>query len=212
MTSYFQSDVVTYNTGATGTTIGYNNPYATASGLGTAYTPEYQQQLYDNQVYGNSLFNYDQSQSSALEQKVKNFVSYIEDGEEDLAVQAYNDLLQELNKNNNFQNQVRADGDDAQLRASANAAIAKYLETRDDKTIDIEDWLEDNTSDVHEQHKQYCSTWDDSIVDENTTEDLIKMMTGREVRKEGGDRYHFGDGCRNVFASFHNWLWGRDHF
>ncbi len=180
--------------------------------MGTAYTPEYQQQLYDNQVYGNSLFNYDQSQSGAVEQKVANFVSYIEDGEEDLATHAYNDLLQELNKNNNFQNEIRSDGDDAQLRASANAAISKYLAQREGKDVDIEDWLEDNTADASEQHCQYASTWNDDIVDKNTTEDLIKMMTGREVRKEGADRYHFGDVSRNIFASFHNWLWGREHF
>ncbi len=211
MTSYFQSDVVTYNTGATGTTIGYNNPYATASGLGTAYTPEYQQQLYDNQVYGNSLFNYDQSQSSALEQKVKNFVSYIEDGEEDYAAQAYNELLQELNKNNNFQNQVRSDGDDAQLRASANAAIAKYLETRDGKTVDVEDWLEDNTADAHERHRQLAAGWRQSV-DETTTEDLIKMMTGREIRVEGADNYHFGDITLNTVVSFWNLIFGPDHF
>ncbi len=203
----FQSDVLTYNT--TGAVC---SPYAASTGIGVTYNKEYQEQLHENETYGTSIFNFDQSQSGSLEQKVANFVSYIEDGEEDYAVQAYNELLQELNKNTNFQNEIRTDGDDAQLRASANAAIKKYLEARAGKEVNIEDWLEENTADCHEQHKQYVATWDDSIVDQNTTEDLIKVMFGREVRKEGADRYHFGDGCRAVFAGFHNWLWGRSHF
>ena len=201
---------------------GYSNYATSTNGYGSSYAnyaKTYMEQRHENNVFAQTLSNEDESKTLILNEDADNFIYQIESQQEDEAAAAFNALLEDMANMPEYASLVKINEDGTKdyraIRPKATQIVIQALAERDGKEpneIDLEKWLEKNTANVSEQHCQYNSTWNDSIVDETTTEDLIYLMTGREVKKEGGNSYHFGDGCRNVFASFHNWLWGRESF
>lgn len=182
MSGLFENDVLgtssiqTYCQNYTGYT-----GYTGYSGYSSYLDPEYQEELHDNKTYSNSIYNGDQTEASALDYAVIDFVSYIEDGEEDHALEAYNDLLEELKKQSNFQGLIGEDGDESRLKTTARSLLESYLSGRDGGQVDLEQWFEDETQNIKERDRQKGFTFRESRVDETTTEDLIEAVLGKKV-------------------------------
>ena len=145
---------------------------------------------------------------SIVNQNIRAFVKHLKDGHEDEAFDAYNKLLEEMKLQSRYDDCKTDEG----YRAKAQEKIEEYLTQQNDgEFVDLSDFIKQNAADKVDQHNQLCSTWDDSIVDKTTEEELLNIICGEhnEIRESG---YQFGDICRNIFASFWNWASGRRAF
>ena len=203
MPGIFQNDVM--STGV----ISVYNPVSYGSGSYCYMDPETQQEMHDNQEYAIVLHNQDQAEALTLENTIKDFVSYVENGEEDHALEAYNDILVELQKQSNFDGLMREDGDDSMLRATAYKQIETYLCNRDNEQVDVEEWLEDETQNIKERDRQKGFTFKEDRVDETTTEDLVEALTGKEVyRNETTVAGHAWNAVCGFFPSVGRFIFG----
>lgn len=130
----------------------YQNPnYFSGAGLGSVSLSS------GNSLTSASLFDekylekrngYDQKRDSygiakagrdaAINKKISNLVSYIENGKEGKAMKEYAKLLEEMSKQERYA-QLAIDGDDTQLRAVARELI------ENNANVDLEELIKDNT-------------------------------------------------------------------
>lgn len=108
------------------------------------YNNEYLDKKYD---YSETKESYEIAYSgrdTALDTKISKICSYLENGKEDKALSAYNELLKEMSKQTRY-SQLSEDGDDTQLRAIARQLIESETGT------DLEDYIIDNTDNSFER-------------------------------------------------------------
>ena len=105
------------------------------------YNTEYLDKKYD---YTDTKESYEIAYSgrdSAIETKISNICSYLENGKEDKALSAYHELLEEMTSQTRYE-QLVVDGDDTQLRAIARDLIESEL------GVDLEDYIRENSRDA----------------------------------------------------------------
>lgn len=122
---------------------------------------------------------------AAIEKKISNLISYLENGKEGKAMKEYNSLLQEMTKQGRYAKLIQNE-DDTQLRAVAR----KLIEANAD--IDLEDFIKDNADasfargfKLNFEHNSY------------TQEELLKEMCDiDETNKLTGIKRAAGNACR----------------
>lgn len=136
---------------------------------------------------------------ASLDMYISNIISYIESGQEDKAMAAYNELLTQMSSQSRYS---QITGDSAQLQAIAKQLIEMNLE---DETL--EELIRDNTRDAVDVEKQKC--YRGKNCDSTTQEQLLKAMCGLD-EEEGHmnivqDVWH---GFFGLFARGWNGLFG----
>lgn len=180
-----------FNTGFTGsygtyTTSGYGlNGYTysgdTTSILESRYNTLQQSQAYEIGTAGND---------AVISSKIDNFTSYIENGQEDNALEAYNELLEQMKLQARYSQLITEDGDDTQLRAVARQLIES------DAGVDLEDLIRECTRDAKgvEAQKMYRGEYCDST----TQEELLEQVC--DIKEQ--------EGHLNVLEKGWHGLWG----
>lgn len=126
---------------------------------------------------------------AAISTKISNICSYLENGQEDKAMEAYNELLEEMNSQTRYA-QLSEDGNDTQLKSVARQLIETELGT------DLESFIRENTRDAKgvESQKLYRGEYCDST----TQEDLLEAMC--DIEEE--------EGHLNIFEKGWHGFWG----
>lgn len=141
------------------------NGGVTASSL---YNTEYLDKKYD---YSDTKESYEIAYSgrdAAIESKISNVNSYLASGQEDKALDAYNELLEEMAGQTRYAQLIDEDGDDTQLRAIARQLIEEEL------GCDLEDYIRENTRAAKGVEAQKILTWGNC--DSTTQEELLAAM------------------------------------
>lgn len=129
-----------YGTYTTGSTInGYTYTGDTTTILESRYNTLQQSQAYEIGTAGND---------AVMSSKIDKFTSYIENGEEDKALAAYQELLEQMKLQTRYSQLVTEDGDDTQLRAVARQLIES------DAGVDLEELIRECTRDAKAVQKQ----------------------------------------------------------
>ncbi len=115
---------------------------------------------------------------AAIETNIANVINYISSGREDEALEAYQDLLDEMMSQTRYAYLVGEDGNDVQLRAVAKQLIESELEDGQK----LEDFINDNT--VTASGRSWQKTFfNNSKIDEATSEDLLNLMCNQKEEK-----------------------------
>ncbi len=142
------------------------------------YNTEYLDKKYD---YTDTKESYEIAYSgrdSAIETKISNICSYLENGKEDKALSAYHELLEEMTSQTRYE-QLVVDGDDTQLRAIARDLIESEL------GVDLEDYIRENSRDASGVANQKILTWGNC--DSTSQEDLLAEMCDIDEEKGSGN-------------------------
>lgn len=105
---------------------------------------------------------------AAIESKISKICSYLSNGQEDKAMAAYEELLQEMNGQTRYSNLVSDSGDDTQLRSVARQLIEGELGG------DLEEYIRENTRDAAGVEAQKIRTLGNC--DSTSQEDLLLAM------------------------------------
>jgi hypothetical protein len=102
---------------------------------------------------------------AAISADIKNITNYLDQGQEDKAMAAYQNLLDEMSEQTRYAQLVSDDGDDTQLRAVARELIEEELGS------DLNDYIVENASNSFERGLEI--NWNGDNYQE---EDLLKEM------------------------------------
>lgn len=105
---------------------------------------------------------------AAIETSISNIISYLEKGQEDKAIVAYETLLSQMQSQTRYSQLVEESGDDTQLRSIARQLIEAEAGT------DLEELIRDNTRDSIGVQKQKLYRGD--LCDSTTQEELLLEM------------------------------------
>lgn len=157
------------------------------------YNTEYLDKKYD---YSDTKESYEIAYSgrdAAIESKIAKVSSYLANGQEDKAMEAYSELLVEMNGQTRYAQLVDDNGDDTQLRAVARQLIESEIGG------DLEDYIRENTRDakgVQKQQKyrgkEYC--------DSTTQEELLEAMC--DIEEEEGHLNAIQNGWHSFWGLF----------
>lgn len=149
---------------------------SSSASVGTTYGGITVSDLY-NTDYLDNKYNYTDTKEgyeiaysgrdSAVESHISNIKSYISNAKEDKALEAYNDLLEEMKSQTRYAQLVSENGDDTQLRAIAKQLIESEL----DEGQKLEDFIKTNTANNFQRGLEINLDGD-----KNTEEDLLKEM------------------------------------
>ena len=153
----------------------------------------------------------DTTRNGSFETDVNKFSQYLEEGKEDKALKYYYELLEDMKKYPEYSSL-----DDKALQVQAMKIIEAQLTKQNDNVdVDLEEYIKKHAANSGERHHQLNCTFDDSIVDDTTEEDLLNIILGMDEDKKDHELYGIGAGASVVggfFASIHNWIWGRQSF
>lgn len=152
---------------------------------------------YNQTIKGYNISN--QANDLAVETEIQNICSYIANGKEDNALDAYEELLNEMSTYSIYATLIDSEtGDDTKLRS--------YLRSKfeDELGSDLEDYIRDNTRNSVEVEKQKC--YRGEFCDSTTTEDLLKAICNVQEDEghlsEVGKSWHeFWGGIAKVWNS-----------
>ncbi|MBE7705275.1 MAG: hypothetical protein E7Z90_05640 [Cyanobacteria bacterium SIG29] len=172
------------------------NGGVTASSL---YNSEFLDKKYD---YTDTRESYEIAYSgrdAAIESKISNIGSYLANGKEDKAMDAYNELLAEMGNQTRYAQLVGEDGDDTQLRAIARQLIEMEIGGN------LEDFIRDNAKTQAGVEHQKILTWGNC--DSTSQEDLLAEMCDIK-EEEGHGNIIVGAlaGIASPFVALGNWL------
>ena len=160
--SGFTGSYGTYTTNGYGIN-GYSYTGDTTSILESRYNTLQTSQAYEIGTAGND---------AVLASKIDNFTSYIENGQEDRALEAYQELLEQMKSQARYAQLITEDGDDTQLRAIARQLI------EGDTGVDLEDLIRECTRDakgVEYQQKMFGTDKVDSVTQEQLLEEVCDI-------------------------------------
>ena len=170
--SGFTGSYGTYSGGAYGLGInGYGYTGDTTSILESRYNTLQTSQAYEIGVAGND---------AVLGSKIDNFTSYIENGQEDRAMEAYLELLEQMKQQTRYSRLITEDGDDTQLRAVARQLI------EGDTGVDLEELIRECTRDakgVEYQQRMFGASKVDSVSQEDLLEEVCDIKSTKEKMK-----------------------------
>ena len=166
-TSFFNDSYFTGSVSASGST-GYTGGAYNTDWLDRKYEYRRTEQGYNN------LFN---AQNADIENKIANIQSYIKNGKEDKAMEAYQELLQDLASQPEYQQL-----NEGQLKALVKQMLEANLE--DGQTL--EEFIKENTANSFE--RGFEINWDG---DQYKEQDLLEEMCGLDEH----DRF---DGLKEV--------------
>ena len=112
---------------------------------------------------------------AAIKTKISNIVSYLENGKEDKALKAYNELLDVMSKQSRY-SQLVSEDDNTQLKAVARTLIESSAGT------DLEQLIRENTRDNADVENQKIRTWGNC--DSTSQEELLLAMC--DIDEQGG--------------------------
>ena len=165
----------------------------TTSGIVTAsslYNTEYLDKKYD---YNDTKESYEIAYSgrdAAIETKISNICSYLANGQEDKALAAYEELLNEMTSQTRYEQLIDENGEDTQLRSIARQLIETELGG------DLEDFIRENSRDAVGVEKQKL-LWGDNC-DSTTQEDLLEAMCN--IEEQEGKANIFTKGIYGTFG------------
>ena len=119
-------------------------------------------------------------EDSIITSKINNFVSYLENGQEDRALEAYQELLEQMKQQTKFQQLVSENGDDAQLRAVNREFIESEI------GVDLEDLIREYSRDakgVEYQQKMFGKDKVDSVSQEDLLAEICDLKETEEPMK-----------------------------
>ena len=170
--SGFTGSYGTYGGSAYGMGInGYGYTGDTTSILESRYNTLQQSQAYDIGVAGND---------AVIGSKIDNFTSYIEKGQEDRALEAYLELLDQMKQQTRYSQLITEDGDDTQLRAVARQLI------EGDTGVDLEELIRECTRDakgVEYQQRMFGAEKVDSVSQEDLLEEVCDIKSTKQKMK-----------------------------
>lgn len=108
------------------------------------------------------------AEDAVIESKISKVNSYLASGQEDKAMDAYNELLEEMAGQTRYSKLIDEDGDNTQLRAIARKLIEAELD------CDLEDYIRENTRNAKGVEAQKILTWGNC--DSTTQEELLAAM------------------------------------
>ncbi len=115
---------------------------------------------------------------AAIESDISNFMTYIANGQEDKALEAYEELLEEMSSQTRYAQLVSDDGDDTELRAVAKTLIEETL----DEGTTLEDYISNNTRKNASVENQAC-IWGANNCDSTSQEDLLNETCNLDVEE-----------------------------
>ena len=141
-----------------------------------------------NEDYLDEKYNYQDSKESyelayggrdaSIETSIENISTYLQDGREDKALEAYNELLSEMSSQKRYAQLVTEDGSDKQLRAVAKQLIESEI------GCDLKDYINDNARSNAGVEKQKLLSWGNC--DSTSREDLLSEMCDIDEEKSNG--------------------------
>ena len=142
----------------------------TSGGITAAdlYDEEYLENKYSYKETQESYEIAYEGQDAVIETYISNILSYISNGEEDKAMEAYEELLDAMSDQTRYAQLISDDGDDTQLRAIARELIEADLGS------DLEEYITDNTKNGAAVKAQKIRTAGNC--DSTSTEDLLNAM------------------------------------
>ena len=149
--------------------INTSSPFG-GSSVSSFYNEDFLNSKYDYQHTREGYEIQESAYDAALDVNISNIISYIENGQEDKAMEAYNQLLSQMSTQSRYSHIAN---DNAQLQAIAKQLIEMNLEDGN-----LEDLIRDNTRDAVAVQKQKC--YRGRHCDSTTQEQLLKSMCGLE--------------------------------
>ena len=140
------------------------------SSVSSFYNEDFLNSKYEYQHTREGYEIQESAYDAAIDVNISNIISYIESGQEDKAMAAYNELLTQMSAQRRYS---QISGDNAQLQAIAKNLIEMNLEDGS-----LEDLIRDNTRDAVAVQKQKC--YRGKNCDSTTQEELLKTMCGLE--------------------------------
>lgn len=182
----FNSGFSNYAGISNGTTLGTTGVYTATNGDYTSILESRNNTLQAAESYEIA----DSGRDAVLSSKISNVCSYIENGQEDNAMKAYQELLAQMETQTRYAQLITEDGDDSQLRSIARQLIES------ETGIDLEEYIKAYTRDAKgvESQKLYRGEYCDST----TQEELLREMCDLEVE----------EGQLNIFEKGWHGLWG----
>ena len=147
---------------------------------GNWYSIETREKQHEAMAWDEMTNNFDAVEDTQINGecgKAQKFLEAIKDGQEDEAMEYYNELLDIMKQQDRYSKY-----DDAQIKADATALISVKLKelTGDDNAV-LKDYIKKYTADTTENHKQRDRN--NVEVDEATTEDILNFVCDDKVRK-----------------------------
>ncbi len=160
---------------------------------GTALNGVSSADLYNNEVL-DKKYNYNDTKEgyeiaysgrdAAISTSISNITKYIENGEEDKVIQAYDELLNQMSTQERYSQLVSEEGDDTQLRSIARQLIESEI------GCDLVDYIQDKTKSNKSSENQRL-LWGDNC-DTTTSEDLLKEMCNLDLEKGHSNLFQKG--------------------
>ncbi len=170
-----------------GSTVGAcSDVLGTTSGKSSLnYYSRYLGQANEASIFRNTLINENSAKTGTLERQMRNFKAYMEDGQEDEALAAYQKLLTEMAKQEEFANL-----DEEGLKVRAEQLLEGYLSDKAGEDVELTKYITKYAANASEQSKQ--KTWfNNGKIDETTEEDLLKEICDidKEKHVSGGRKF-----------------------
>ncbi len=177
------------------------NTYTVSGGVtaSSLYNTEYLDKKYD---YTDTKESYEIAYSgrdAAIETKISNICSYLANGQEDKAMAAYEELLDEMTTQTRYAQLVDEDGDDTQLRSIARQLIESELGGS------LEDYIRENTRTNAQVENQTVLTWGNC--DSTSQEELLAAMCDIDEEEGSGNiLIQAAFAVASPFVALGNWL------
>ena len=181
-----------YGSGISGVSFGATSPYSTTGAVSYEhfFDTEYSEKKWDYREQENQRENAYNAKNSAIDSKVDEVVYYLSNGREDLTLQVYNQLIEEIAVQNPGMS-------DSQIMGHARTKIEAVLSAASDNPVTLVSYIKEKAADVNEQATQKVLYYDD-CVDKCTEEDLLLVMCGTTEEKKQSS----GNKWKNGFLNF----------
>ncbi len=172
--------------------------------VSSLYNTEYLDNKYN---YADTKDSYEialAGRDSAINADIANFTTYLENGEEDKALAAYQSLLEEMSSQERYSQLVSESGDDSQLRAIARTMIEESI--GDDTSL--EDYISKYARKQSSVENQQM-LWGSSKCDSTSREDLLNEVCNLDVEEGHSNIVQKGFfGVVGLFAKAGDFLFG----
>ncbi|MBQ9246522.1 hypothetical protein IJ182_09675 [bacterium] len=182
----------------------------TGSSTGTSYNyyRRYREQIHEDSIFTNTIEVETTSRDAVLQDSINNFAYYLENGYEDKAMAAYQELIEQMKAQPEY-----TDRSDKELQAYAKRMIEQQLSEQKGEEVDLVKYIKDHAASQSElDWQQHCNLFNQGIIDKTTEEDLLNAVCGLDEDKNGMPPVvHVLGAIPGFFASLWNGIAGKQH-